>query len=77
MLGKRDGVSLAGVRKKRCVTRERERERGASASRECECEARVWGREYELPEIFGRVFSKRVGYVCGESVVGQERVCVC
>lgn len=62
MLGKRDGVSWARVRKKRCVMRERERERrGASALRECECEARVWGREYELSEIFGRVFSKRVG----------------
>lgn len=54
-------MSWARVRKKRCVMRERERERGASALRKCECEVRVWGREYELSEIFGRVFSKRVG----------------
>lgn len=52
-------MSWARVRKKRCVMRERER--GTSALRECECEARVWGREYELSERFGRVFSKRVG----------------
>lgn len=45
-------------KKEVCDARER---RGASALRECECEARVWGREYELSEIFGRVFSKRVG----------------
>lgn len=50
-----------GGSEKKEVCDARERERGTSALRECECEARVWGREYELSERFGRVFSKRVG----------------
>lgn len=50
-----------GESEKKEVCDARERERGASALRKCECEVRVWGREYELSEIFGRVFSKRVG----------------